>query len=114
MKKQVFCKLEIEGIHRWDGCDIPEVEYLKNDHRHLFFIKAIADVTHSNRCIEFIKLKHQIEDYVKIVYWRDDYQCCYFGSMSCEMIAEELINRFNLSSCEVSEDDENGCILTKE
>ena len=37
---------------------------------------------------------------------------CEFGSRSCEMIAEELIVTFNLSRCEVSEDGENGTIVT--
>jgi len=33
--------------------------------------------------------------------------------MSCEMIARELIEHFNLSRCEVSEDGENGAIVTR-
>jgi len=32
-------------------------------------------------------------------------------SMSCEMIAEELIKEFDLCRCEVNEDAENGAIL---
>jgi hypothetical protein len=35
-----------------------------------------------------------------------------FGAKSCEMIAIELINEFNLSRCEVNEDNENGAIVT--
>ena len=112
-KKEVFCSLRIDGIHRWDNCPIEEVDFLRYDHRHMFGIKCYAVVNHSDRDIEFIELKHNVLDYLKDKYYDEVQRTHYFGSKSCEMIAEELINEFNLSSCEVNEDGENGSIVRR-
>lgn len=111
MKTEVFCTLQIEGTHRWPDCPFPEVAYLRDEHRHLFYIKAYKTVTHSDRDVEFIILKHRIEEYF-IKYYNNTLHLCAFGAKSCEMIAEELIAEFGLSRCEVSEDNENGAIVT--
>jgi hypothetical protein len=112
---EVWCTLQVEGTHNWPGCPFDEVAYLRDPHRHVFHIKAYKLVTHSDRDVEFIMLKHQI-----VQFFEDRYMCsgssklCEFGAKSCEMIAQELINQFDLSRCEVSEDNENGAILTVE
>lgn len=108
----VFCSLAVDGIHRWEDCPIEEVKFLRDDHRHMFFVRAYAPVEHQNRFIEFIELKHKILDYLKARYWDEQKRSHYFGKMSCEMIAEELIKQFDLCQCECSEDLENGAIVT--
>lgn len=113
MVQKVFCTLQVEGTHCWANCDIPEVEYLKYPHRHIFGIKATAVVDHGDRDIEFIMLKHQIQSYLNTKYFNATSNLHVFGSRSCEMIARELIEEFDLIECEVSEDHENGCILTQ-
>ena len=105
-KVTIFCSLSIEGIHSWPDCPIEEVSYLRNPHRHMFNIKAYKEVTHLDRDIEFIWLKHRIKEYLTRTY--PDGQ---LGARSCEMLALELIKEFNLSSCEVNEDGENGSIV---
>jgi hypothetical protein len=64
-------------------------------------------------------LKHRIRDYLVKEYGKAEsdgtviyYTHCVFGARSCEMLAEELITQFNLSKCEVNEDNENGAIVT--
>lgn len=116
---EVFCTLQVEGTHSWPGCPFDEVAYLRDTHRHVFFIKAYKVVTHSDRDVEFIMLKHGLQTYLRRVYFNDgeykgetNFHIHTFGAKSCEMIAEELINQFNLSRCEVSEDNENGAIVT--
>jgi hypothetical protein len=109
IKKEVYCTIQFEATHFWKECPFEEVKYLQYPHRHVFHIKAFQLVTHNNRDIEFIMLKHNIEEYLQRIY--PDHR---LGSMSCEMLAEELIEAFDLSKCEVSEDNENGAILTKE
>lgn len=114
---EVYCTLEVEGIHNWPGCPFDEVAYLRVPHRHMFHIKAYKLVTHSDRDVEFIMLKRQIKEYLVNAYADRDNEnmlMCFFGAMSCEMIAQELIEKFELSRCEVSEDGENGAILTVE
>jgi predicted methyltransferase MtxX (methanogen marker protein 4) len=112
MKKTVvFCTLQIEGTHNWKDCPFEEVAYLRDTHRHVFWIKAYKEVSHSDRDVEFIMLKHRIEQYLKSKYRNTFLKLCVFGSMSCEMIAEELITAFDLCKCEVNEDNENGAIV---
>lgn len=111
VKTEVYCTLRIEGTHNWAKCPFDEVEYLRDDHRHLFHIKANKVVTHTDRDVEFIMLKHQIQQYLMDNYYTGEVRLCEFGSMSCEMIALELTHEFELSSCDVSEDGENGAVV---
>lgn len=115
MTTEIYCTLQVEGTHCWPDCPLEEVVYLRSPHRHIFHIKAYAIVNHSDRDIEFIKLKHEITRYLSDKYYdRLGLRVHRFGSRSCEMIAEELIEQFGLSKCEVNEDNENGCIVTKD
>jgi hypothetical protein len=111
---EVYCTLQIEGTHNWPDCPLYEVEYLCDPHRHLFHIKAYKNVRHDDRDVEFIVLKHEILSYFYDEWFDSTYKLFKFGSMSCEMIAKKLISKFNLSRCEVSEDGENGAIVTVE
>lgn len=119
LQREVYCSLVVEGTHHWQDCPHDEVSYLKDIHRHLFHIKAYKIVTHGDRETEFILLKHQIQEFLKVNYLKHqtnivtkNYNLHMFGKMSCEMLAEILIEEFDLSSCEVNEDNENGSIVT--
>ena len=111
---EVFCTLQIEGTHAWYQCPFDEVSYLRDPHRHVFFIKAFKRVDHDDRDCEFIMLKHAIKKYLNEQYNCKSTQLHVFGSMSCEMIGRELLEKFDLSRIEVSEDNENGSIITSE
>ena len=125
---EVYCTLQVEGTHSWPDCPFEEVNYLRVTHRHVFHIKAYKRVYHDDRDVEFIMLKHDISNYIINKYGnvKEDrttgthtstyrrYTLCEFGAMSCEMIAKELCDEFRLSRCEVSEDGENGAIMTRE
>lgn len=108
---EVYCTLQIPGIHNWNNCPFEEVAYLRDDHRHMFHIKAHKIVTHTDRDVEFIMLKNRIQNFLVEKYYRIAEQMCYFGAMSCEMIAHELCSEFDLCMCEVNEDGENGAIV---
>lgn len=118
MKTEVYCTLQVEGTHNWPECPFDEVAYLRDPHRHIFHIKAYTVVNHDDRDVEFIMLKHEIEQYLHEKYYCGANKLAMFdslhkfGAMSCEMIARELIEKFHLSRCEVSEDNENGAIVT--
>jgi hypothetical protein len=101
-KTNVIVKLQIEATHNWPKCPFKEVEFLKYPHRHIFHIKCKKEVQHNDRDVEIIMLKREIESYLQKAYKGQ------FGSKSCEMIAEELLELFNLNYCSVLEDNENG------
>lgn len=112
---EVFCTLQFEGIHCWPNCPIEEVSYLRSPHRHIFHVKAYKQVFHDDRDVEFIWLKHRIQEFLNNWLQHSTHTTAPvydLGPMSCEMIANKLIDEFNLSRCEVSEDNENGAIVT--
>lgn len=110
-KTEVFCTLQIEGLHCWADCPFEEVAYLKDPHRHVFHIKAYKSVSHDDRDTEFIMLKHKIQNYLFGTYYDYATKMFRFGTMSCEMIGRELMEKFQLSRIEVVEDGENGAIV---
>jgi hypothetical protein len=97
----VIARTQIERLHAWPSCPHEEVAYLRSSHRHVFHITAKKKVEGHDREIEFIMLKHQIEAFVKELPFN-------LGSASCEDLASLLVGKFQLHSCEVSEDGENG------
>lgn len=114
MRSEVWCYFELEGLHCWATCPIEEVEYLRSPHRHMFTFKCFWNVSHSDRDIEFIVAKHQVQRYLEEQYWNGRLQLCDFEGRSCEMLGEELILQFNCDRVEVSEDGENGAIIYKD
>lgn len=115
MKSFIKCKVQFEGIHQWDTCELKEVEFLKFPHRHIFTIIAKKEVSHSDRDIEFIKLGREILEYISSNYEKcSEYNTALnLKSTSCEMIAEKVLNHFNLLECEVWEDMENAGGVTR-
>ena len=109
-KISIIVKLKVEGIHRWKECNIDEVSFLRNTHRHVFYITCKKKVSHQDRDIEVIKFKRQIQSYLFSKYGMP----CDFKEMSCEMIAFNIFQEFKLISCEVLEDGENGAEVTNE
>ncbi len=107
MVKLVVVTLDVEGIHAWPQCPFEEVKFLRDPHRHLFKIRCAKKVGHLDRDIEIIMLKRMILGYLNTKYSGQ------FGSMSCEMIADDLMTEFNLDSCVVLEDGENGAMISK-
>lgn len=113
MPVNIIINTQAEGIHNWPDCFIPEVSFLKHPHRHIFFIVAKKEVTHNDRDIEIIQLKRKIDQYLIDSYAIKGQKTLHFGSKSCEMIAEELFEKFQLSYCSVLEDNENGAEIFK-
>jgi hypothetical protein len=110
---EVYCFLQVEATHSWPTCPFDEVAYLRAPHRHLFHIKAYRAVSHDDRDVEFIMLKHQILQYLSETYYDSRQGKLHvFGAKSCEMVGRELIEVFGLTKCDVSEDGENGSVVT--
>ena len=115
-RTNVIVKLQIEGLHKWPGAKdaFPEVDFLSVAHRHIFHITCKKRVNHDDRDVEFIMFKRDIIDYFREKYYQDSIRCHNFGSLSCEMIAKELLEVFDLRYCSVFEDNENGAEITYE
>lgn len=116
-KTFIIVRLQVDGIHNFPAAKelFPAVGFLANEHRHVFRIECKREVFHDDRDVEFILFKGQILDYLSLTF-RETISpgtSCNFGSMSCEMIARELLERFDLQSCSVFEDGENGAIIEK-
>lgn len=107
MNVGIIIRFQIEGSHQWSDCDIKEVNYLKNEHRHIFYVRVKKIVSHENRDIEIISFKRKITDEFAGRFVR-------FGEMSCEMIAQKILEAYNLDYVEVLEDNENGGFVWKD
>lgn len=109
MNIRIFCTLQFEGWHQWEGApdtiDGVWIGHLRNLHRHLFHVRCEKMVSHTNRDIEFIALKTQVLAAVQSMRHMTEVR-----RWSCEQWAAHLLNRFKLDRCEVSEDGENGAV----
>ena len=110
MNTNVIVKLQVEGLHCWPNAKdvFPEVKFLSDPHRHIFYITCKKRVNHDDRDVEFIMFKRDINEYLHLKYYDNVDRCLIFSSRSCEMIARELYEEFNLEYCSVFEDNENG------
>lgn len=110
IKTNVIAKLELEGLHNWPDAKkvFPEVAFLSDMHRHKWYITAKKQVFHDDRDVEFIMFKRDIEEYLRAKYWREDLRTHMFGAKSCEMLAREILEKFNCEYVSVFEDNENG------
>lgn len=99
----IICKNEVQGFHQWSGAPDNQ-KFLKAEHRHIFAITTKIAVNHADRDLEIIETQDSIEAYLHNKYGNP----CKFGGMSCEMIAEEIAERFGAFEVEVLEDGYGG------
>ena len=119
--RMVWVKFEKEGMHCYPAAaddpnlatgDEYDVSFLQYPHRHIFKFRVWIEVFHDDRDIEFIQFKRWMnklfEGELNV-----DYK-------SCEMISDDLYatiqDRYPSRDVwiEVSEDGENGCLITYE
>lgn len=103
----VFCTTRFEGFHRWPDAP-PEVAFLAVRHRHVFHVRVEVAVEHNDRDVEFIMLKRAVEQWIETRRLTDA-----VANWSCERWADELLQAFDAERVEVSEDGENGAIVTR-
>lgn len=92
----IIVRTQFDGIHQWKDCPFLEVSFLKEPHRHTFIVTAKIQVIHSDRAVEFIKIKRDIDCFISSRYKG---LIKNLGSRSCEMIAEE-IGRYLITALE--------------
>ena len=119
--RMIWVTFQKEGIHKYPGADTDpklatgdwdDVSFLGYPHRHMFHFKVSIEVFHDDREIEFI----QFSRWLQRLFSEDVVQLDY---KSCEMISDDIIieirKRYGTNrnvTIEVSEDNENGCIVT--
>lgn len=109
MKKNVILTTQFSATHHWPDCPIHEVAFLKYPHRHVFHITMKFPVKHNDRDIEFIHMKDKVNAFIK-----NKYDSKFIGTVSCEDIAQTLLEKFHASYVRVMEDNENGAEIEKE
>ena len=109
-KQHIWVTFQKEGLHKWpDATQHPGVEFLANEHRHMFHFRVDLEVWHDDREVEFILFKRELAG----LYEQGALQLNY---KSCEMMADELAEYIKLHypgrdfKIEISEDGENGCV----
>jgi hypothetical protein len=115
MKVFITVKFEIEGLHNWPDARtaVPEVGFLSDLHMHYFSFTVRKKVSHNERDIEIIQFRRELIDYFKRNYFVESINTHNFGARSCETIAQDLLEAYDLQSCEVLEDNKNGAICLK-
>jgi hypothetical protein len=106
MKKTVIIQFDIDGYHFYKSAP-KVVDFLKNRHRHIFTIKCGYKVDNLNREKEIFIQRNIIKKYLIDTYG----QPCEFENMSCEMIAEKIIEyekNNEMIWCEVWEENTGG------
>lgn len=104
----IYVTLQKEFIHQYK--DAPdEVYYLRYPHRHLAHIKIKIEVYGDDRELEFIMVKHAVDNYLKLNTLTNN---------SCEQVANMLLyfiqSKYGKNrdiEIQISEDNENGCEL---
>ena len=105
----VFCSFEFEAFHQWVAA--PDlVAFLRSPHRHMFHVRAEMAVQHNDRDIEFITLRGEL---VRAVKAKLVDAKAVVGTWSCEQWAQWMVDTFALNRVEVSEDGENGAVVTR-
>lgn len=109
MKRFVNTYNCVEGFHYYPNapkfCD-----YLAHKHRHMFVIRCSFLVSHNEREVEINTMQNDIE----LLLQKEFNTPCQFGDMSCESIAEWLLNHYDsMVECQVLEDGYGGATLTR-
>lgn len=107
-KTTVVVRGQYEFEHQYLGAPAA-VSYLRNLHRHLFNYEVEIEVFHDDRELEFIMLKHAIDDFLV------GELCNWPSTCSCEEMATSVANwlqkkygQHRQLMVAVFEDNENG------
>lgn len=108
----IEARVDFPGFHRWPSAP-PALSFLAERHRHVFVVRARLRVEEYDREAEFIVLGRAVLGVVAHRFPGDHVAGFELGDWSCEMLAAYVLERLNLASCSVHEDDENGAIVAR-
>ena len=131
-ERKIWVTFQKEGIHKYPAAltdpalatgDEYDVSFLGYPHRHIFHFKVWIDVFHNDRDVEFIQFKRWLENLFRAGLASDNNTKDSVLSLdykSCEMIADDIYIQIaqrypdRAVWIEVSEDNENGCLVKYE
>jgi len=90
-KRFIKVRTQFEGFHFYPGAGKidPRIKFLEAEHRHMFHVSVKISVTHDDRELEFFLVKWALEDFISF---------SNNAHMSCEMIAEKIIEEHLIPS----------------
>jgi len=114
-KTTVIVKLAVDAMHNFPKAAelFPEVAFLADRHRHMFHFTVSKVVNHDDRDVEFIMFKRDVLGHLEYKYYDNGTRTHEFGSQSCEMLAREILEKFDCEWVECWEDQENGARVEK-
>lgn len=87
MTRNTYIKIrtQFEGFHFYPGAGSidPRIQFLENEHRHIFKVDVKIAVTHLDRELEFFRVKWALEEFI---------QGGNQNHKSCEMIATDILD----------------------
>jgi len=112
--RTIFVRTIFVGFHCWQGAPL-EVKFLRNEHRHRFFVEVEFGVSTVDRDIEYFVALSWVDRAIENLYAESGFR---MGGKSCESICDELAAELvyemklnSLKSVAVFEDGENGSKL---
>ena len=108
--KCIKIKTQFVDFHRWPKA--PEaVKFLRNLHRHIFYVVVKIQVWDDDRELEYFTIKELVDKIIKedIIIMNEAKSCEMMAATMLDLIEAFLPDRF--ISVEVNEDNENGSIL---
>ena len=108
MKKTttIIVRTQFNGCHRY--VDAPDaVEYLRNPHRHIFYVEVEMTVTHADRELEFILVKGKLNEYLRTYPFKMEASCEHMADAICMFLSDTYGAQREIKCC-VYEDNENG------
>ncbi len=98
----------IPGYHAWENAP-DHLDFLRQRHRHVFFIRCRIPVSHGDRELEIIETENHIQRYLLEKYGTGKHSTeMELGGLSCEQLAQKLAETFGASEVEVLEDGMGG------
>ena len=92
---RTFAKVttSFRDTHKWSGCDIEEVKFLKNEHHHEFKVTVWIEQFHDNRDIEYICFQRWLDKVIKSLKLHENKSCEMLASALREKIKKKYKNR---------------------
>lgn len=102
----IIVRTQFEDYHKW--AEAPEeVAFLKNKHRHIFYVEIKCSVNHNDRELEFFMVKKQLDFFIeKGIKTMPEGKSCEMMASKLKQLLEGTYQRpFKVA---IFEDNENG------